>query len=141
MRAARVLGVHESADSSAIPSGLGLPNNDFNGDGTSDIFQWDTNSGALRAWLISNGQIFQAPVLGNVASNRQIVGAGDFNGDGTSDLLWRDDTGLFGEWLMSNGQIYQPPSSATSQATGASSASAISMGMARMTFSGGTAQA
>ena len=81
--------------------------NDFNGDGRSDIL-WRDDNGSLFNWLATGNGAF-ASNAGNfattVATDRQVAGTGDFNGDGISDILWRQDvTGRLVDWLgTSNG--------------------------------------
>lgn len=65
--------------------------NDFNGDGSSDIFWRNLSSGQNVVWNDANFGNLTYP--GNVSSsNWLIVGAGDFDNDGKSDLLWRNST-------------------------------------------------
>ena len=65
--------------------------NDFNGDGRSDIL-WRNDDGTVTDWVgtasggfSSNSGNFQI----QADPSWQIVGSGDFNGDGRFDLIWR----------------------------------------------------
>ncbi len=77
------------------------PNNDFNGDGRSDIL-WRNDNGALTQWLgqPNGGFIDNHANAGNqVPTDWQVVGTGDYNGDGRDDVLWRNETGALTQWL------------------------------------------
>ena len=79
-----------------------LVQNDFNGDGRSDIILRDANSGWLTNWLGGNNA-----VLTNNGANASVafpldwhvVGTGDFDGDFRDDLLLRNDAGWLTNWL------------------------------------------
>jgi FG-GAP-like repeat len=43
--------------------------------------------------------------IGNVPTNRTVVGVADFNGDGIGDLLWCDGSGDVAVWLMSTAMV------------------------------------
>src|SRR5208337_2790458 len=88
---------------------------DFNGDGTSDILFYNSNSGTVGEWLMHNGQIASSQAIASfgAGSGWSIAGTGDFTGNGTDDILFYNaSTGTLGEWLMQNGQL------ASSQAIG-----------------------
>jgi hypothetical protein len=78
------------------------PRNDFNGDGTSDVFWRNDANGHVGVWEMRDNK--QAWLdLGGSGVDHKVAGVGDFNGDGTSDLFWRDDsTGHVGIWEMHN---------------------------------------
>lgn len=63
-------------------------NNDYSGDGKSDVFWRNTSTGASVIWFsgISTTSNSGTPV----GSPWRIVGNGDFNGDGRADLFWRN---------------------------------------------------
>lgn len=74
---------------------------DFNGDGRDDIL-WHRDDGAMTDWLGNPNGSFTpnaANALEVVATQWQIVGAGDFNGDGRDDILWRNVDGRITDWL------------------------------------------
>lgn len=77
-------------------------NNDFNGDGVSDILWRNTSTGQNLIWRSGNNSTQQA--VSSVGGQAwRVVGAGDFNGDGTSDILWRNtSTGANAIWLAAN---------------------------------------
>jgi hypothetical protein len=75
--------------------------NDFNGDGRSDIL-WRSDDGTFTDWLANaNGSHSPnaANVLSNVSTDWQIAGTGDFNGDGYVDVMWRNVDGRITNWL------------------------------------------
>lgn len=75
--------------------------NDFNGDGRSDVL-WRNGSGDVTDWLgqASGGFVGNTASAYNNASNVwHIVGTGDFNGDGHDDILWQSDKGEVTDWL------------------------------------------
>jgi hypothetical protein len=89
------------------PPYLGLPPfinqavGDFDGDGSSDIFYRNSQTGenqlVLRGFYVSPGATIQNP-------DWQVVGAGDFDGDDRSDLFWRN--GRTGQTLIWKGGVY-----------------------------------
>ena len=81
-----------------IPAGA---DDDFNGDGRSDIL-WRNNDGTLSNWLgLANGGFTpnNANAAVVVSTAGQVAGTGDFNGDGRSDILWRNTDGTLSNWL------------------------------------------
>ncbi|MGI0484176.1 FG-GAP-like repeat-containing protein [Pantanalinema rosaneae CENA516] len=75
---------------------------DFNNDGNSDLFSYNSKSGVLKIWLMDGNQVGDAiEVRGPKGKKWQVCGAGDFNGDGKTDLLWHDrKSGKAEVWLM-----------------------------------------
>lgn len=73
---------------------------DFDGDGNSDLFWRDRESGANQIW----DRAFYPRVITGVTNQAwQAVGAGDFDGDDRSDLLWRNGrTGANAIWKSGN---------------------------------------
>ena len=77
------------------------PENDFNGDGLSDVL-WRRNDGAFTEWL---GQPDGGFVSNDtnawelVPTSWRVDGTGDFDGDGRDDVIWRNDNGTFTTWL------------------------------------------
>ncbi len=83
---------------------------DVNGDGRADLFWYNTNDGALAAWLINGGSVLQVVSYGAMPIADGWIPAGfeDFNGDGRADLLWYNGyTGFVGSWLLSGGTVLQ----------------------------------
>jgi len=75
--------------------------NDFNGDGRSDIL-WRNDNGRVVDWLGTatggfNGNGARSNSI--VSADWQVAGTGDFNGDGRSDILWRNTDGRIADWL------------------------------------------
>ena len=62
--------------------------NDFNGDGRSDIL-WYNDAGQLTVWLGTDTGSFASGFTSDqlITSRMQLFDTGDFNGDGTTDLL------------------------------------------------------
>ena len=66
--------------------------NDFNGDGSSDI-AWRNASGDVVTWNSNGAGAFTSKDLGVFPNAWRIEGTGDFNGDGRADFLWRNVNG------------------------------------------------
>ena len=87
-----------------VVSGSHAPN-DFNGDGTSDIF-WRSANGTLADWSMSGATITNsANVAAAPDSSWNIAGTSDFNGDGRTDILWRNTNGTLADWTMNGATI------------------------------------
>jgi hypothetical protein len=83
--------------------------NDFNGDGRSDIL-WRHDSGVVIQWLGQpNGSFAYDPNISYaLPTDWSMAGTGDFNGDGRFDILWRHTSGNLIEWLgQTNGSFAQ----------------------------------
>lgn len=64
-------------------------NNDFDGDGKSDVFWRNSASGASMVWRSANyATRYDEGTV--VSSAWQPVASGDFDGDGKSDIFWRN---------------------------------------------------
>jgi hypothetical protein len=82
---------------------------DFNGDGKTDIFWRNYDTGATSAWLI-DGESVQYTEYATVSqsSGWRIAGFGDFNGDGNTDVFWHNlSNGETSAWLFDRGQVIQ----------------------------------
>ncbi len=77
-------------------------NPDFNGDGKTDIFWHNTQTGDNNWWFI-NGSLVSDANVGSTFRNDENwkYQVGDIDGDGQSDLVWRNfKTGENAIWLM-----------------------------------------
>jgi hypothetical protein len=75
-------------------------NNDFNGDGHSDIL-WQNTDATPAVWLTDGTTLISGANVGfNPGSNWHEIGSGDFNADGKSDILWQHTDGTIAEWFM-----------------------------------------
>jgi len=91
---------------------------DFNGDGNTDVFWYNYNTGATSAWLIDGGQVIQYTEYGTVpdSSGWRIAGFGDFNGDGNTDVFWYNlNTGKTSAWLIDGENVQYKEYGPTSQ--------------------------
>ena len=83
---------------------LVVPTNDFNGDGSSDLF-WQSAGGALALWQQSGTRYTGGGVFSGPGSSWSMLGLADFNGDGSDDILWQNGSGALAEWQL-NGTTY-----------------------------------
>jgi hypothetical protein len=77
-----------------VPFVRGL-NNDYNGDGRSDIFWRHSSTNGNSIWWAGSPT---GATASTTAAAWRVVGTGDFNGDGKSDLLWRNTSGSNSIW-------------------------------------------
>ncbi|MGB9366363.1 MAG: FG-GAP-like repeat-containing protein [Xanthobacteraceae bacterium] len=83
------------------PAGLG----DFNADGTTDLAWFNSTTGNLDIWKLSNGAWTASSNVGSHPGGYQPVGFGDYNNDGTGDVLWYNPTTRNVDlWKISDGQ-------------------------------------
>ena len=105
---------NDTFNSQQVPAGITVPDNaisisgDFNGNGTTDVFQWNFNTGQTTNFLFTNDQPTAVPLpttLPGTGWAPEI--SGDFNGDGRSDILWHNfTTNANVVWFFnSNGQF------------------------------------
>jgi hypothetical protein len=81
----------------------GPANNDFDGDGDSDIV-WRSTDGSVRTWEMQDGSFAASHNLPSASGAWQIDGTGDFDADGDSDILWRNSSNsMVVTWEMENG--------------------------------------
>lgn len=66
---------------------IGVPRQDVNGDGKSDLMFRNQAAGTFQHWLM-NSQTAGTPVVTTVGSGYTLLATGDFNGDRRADLLW-----------------------------------------------------
>jgi hypothetical protein len=81
-----------------------VASSDFNGDGNSDIFWRNTNTGENTFWFLNGRTIIGG---GNIPSAppEWTPYLGDFNADGRTDIFWRNaTTGGNGLWYL-NGRV------------------------------------
>ena len=80
-----------------------ITQNDYNGDGNSDVLWRNPTNNLMGVWSVNNGQ-YSWNLLGQVSTTMNIAGTGDFNGDGTADVLWQDSTtGAVSLWSLVGG--------------------------------------
>jgi Ca2+-binding RTX toxin-like protein len=65
--------------------------NDFDGDGKSDVLWRNTSTGANTIWKSANNATLQT-VSTETNQAWQVAGIADFQGDGKADILWRNNT-------------------------------------------------
>ena len=83
-------------------------NDDFNGDGRSDLFWRNLTTGANALWRSASHATPQV-VTGVANPDWDVVATGDFNGDRRADLLWRNPTnGTTAIWRSANDATPQP---------------------------------
>ena len=75
---------------------------DYNGDGRSDLFWRNAQSGANVLWR-SASSATQTPLATVADGNWRVVGRGEFNGDANTDVFWRNlATGANDVWRSAN---------------------------------------
>ena len=80
---------------------------DYNGDGFSDVFWVNANTGQNLIWNMVNNQFnSQQVVAGITVPDNAISISGDFNGNGTTDVFqWNVNNGQANNLLFSNDQV------------------------------------
>jgi Ca2+-binding RTX toxin-like protein len=86
------------ATSGGVQLAVRHADNDFNGDGRSDIL-WRNDNGSLADWLAASNGSFGSGAGTNLPLDWKVAGTGDFNGDGREDVLLRNDNGTLTDWL------------------------------------------
>ena len=72
---------------------LGKAANDFNGDGKSDIYWRNNQTGVNHVWRLDGRlQTGWGHVYTEADQAWKVIGSGDFNADGKADVLWRNST-------------------------------------------------
>ena len=80
--------------------------NDFNGDGKSDILWRNDATGDNYLWTMNGTSVASAAAVANAALAWKVAGSGDYNGDGKADVLWRNSSsGELYIWLMNGATI------------------------------------
>ena len=77
---------------------------DFDGDGDTDIATFNTNSGALRMWIMEGTtRVDNVLVLTGANTNLVPRGAGDMDNDGIPDIVLRNNnSGAVRVWTMNS---------------------------------------
>src|SRR5262249_1839792 len=99
--------VHNYPGGSAWDSDAGFvltirPDNDFDGNGTSDLIFQNSLDGKVFEWQLNGTTVTGSGFVGNNTDpSWHVVATGDFNGDGYSDLIWQNSTsGQVFEWQL-----------------------------------------
>jgi serralysin len=105
--------VARAAEGGGVEISIGNPDaeNDFNGDGRSDVL-WRQDGGMVNGWFGQANGGFAGNANSNqlVSNDWAIVGTGDFNGDGRDDILWRHSGGSITSWFgQANGSFVGNP--------------------------------
>ena len=79
---------------------IGVPRQDVNGDGKSDLMFRNQSAGTFEHWLMS-AQTRSSTVTSTVGSAYSLLATADFNGDGRADLLWGNSSRTLYMWLAS----------------------------------------
>jgi hypothetical protein len=87
------------------PPPTSLAQQDFNGDGFSDLL-WQNSDGTPAVWLMNGTNIISGANVGfNPGAAWHVIDSGDFNGDGKSDILWQHDDGTVAEWFLNGASL------------------------------------
>jgi hypothetical protein len=73
---------------------------DFDGDGKSEIFWRNPQTGANMVWYVTGTSVTSTANLPATGTHWVPAGMGDFSGDNKSDIFWRDNAGNNYMWLM-----------------------------------------
>lgn len=102
-----MLRTSERSKDMAVPNSLNsLKVPDFNGDGRTDLFSLNSNTGIAELNLIAGVRSLGSTSFASIPNGWQPPKYGDFNGDRKTDLLWRDAaTGMNAIWLIDGASI------------------------------------
>lgn len=80
------------------PPLMGSVHNDVNGDGMSDILEYNPSPARLGWWLMNQTSVISYNSQ-PVSSAYRVVATGDFNADGKADIVWVDSSNKVYIWL------------------------------------------
>jgi len=99
----RIISRSDGSGGAIITVAARTANDDFNGDGKSDLL-WRHDGGTIGTWMTA-GNDYAGGTSVVVSNDWKIAKAADFDGDGKSDILWRHDSGVWSIWT-SNGSAF-----------------------------------
>ncbi|WP_158681667.1 FG-GAP-like repeat-containing protein [Microbulbifer pacificus] len=95
-------------DAGSVPGGDShTVDNDFDGDGKSDLFWRRGSDGQPQIWFMDGHSVLQNRWTWNVGSNWEFRDSADFNGDGKADIMWQNASGQVKIWLMDGHTIVE----------------------------------
>lgn len=104
-------GLVENVSFETVPPSTGmimLGMKDFNGDQKTDMLWYNSQSGAISAWILDGNTILEKINYGvePLSSKRSIIDLPDLNGDKKTDILWYDvNDGTISAWLLNGDGI------------------------------------
>ncbi len=76
----------------------------FGSNAPSDVLWFNSNTGAVNIWEMSNGNWAGTEQIGSFGPGWQVAAIGDFTGNGTDDIMFYNAaSGDVSEWIMANG--------------------------------------
>ena len=97
---------HAQAQDANVTVEFCIPHdNDFDGDGTSDILWTNADNGKRQIYFMQDGQISSIEDVA-ILENWTVEQVSDFNADCKSDILWRNTENLrLVVWLMNGAEV------------------------------------
>ncbi|BAT60976.1 FG-GAP repeat protein [Variibacter gotjawalensis] len=94
-----------SANASLTATTTARADNDFGGDGKSDLLFVNNKTGSVALWQMDGTKLVANETVGKIGTTWKAIGTDDFGGDGKADVLWQNSNGSVAMWQMDGNKI------------------------------------